>query len=138
VWLADISGTKKGDGKVWFHKIFSNIRRWNRVIFKVFANSRTRPFDAVLGTAVRTSSLYINKRHPVLHAKRLETKYRTSDILTIQESTDNVIKVFLPRRYSVVFMDHNIRTINYRTVQYNLTYKGKCFKSQSYILQIYP
>ena len=53
--------------------------------------------DAVLVTAVRISSLDIEKLYRVLHAKRLETKYGTS-VLTIRESSDNVTKVFLSLR----------------------------------------
>ena len=53
--------------------------------------------DAVLVTAVRISSLDIEKLYRVLHAKRLETKYGTS-VLTIRESYDNVTKVFLSLR----------------------------------------
>ena len=74
-----------------------------------------------VGTAVRIFGLDIDKRYPVLHVERLETKYGTSVLLTIRESTDNVIKVFLPHRYSIVFSDDDITTINDMTVQYHLT-----------------
>ena len=65
--------------------------------------------DAVLGSTVRISSLDLETRYPVLHAERLETKYGTSFFLTISESTNNVIKIFLPRRYIVVFTDEDIK-----------------------------
>ena len=55
--------------------------------------SVTKFRDALLGTAVRISSIDIDKRYPVLHAERLETKYGTSVILTIRESSGNVISV---------------------------------------------
>ena len=55
--------------------------------------SVTKFRDALLGTAVRISSLDIDKRYPVLHAERLETNYGTSVILTIRESSGNVISV---------------------------------------------
>jgi hypothetical protein len=90
----------------------------------------------VLGSAVGISSLDIDKRYPVIHADRLETKYVTSVLLTICDSTNNVIEVFLPHRYRVVFTDNDITSINGITVQYHMTYKGRCFKSNSYILQI--
>jgi hypothetical protein len=54
--------------------------------------------DSVLGTAVRISSLNIDTRYPVLHAGKLDMIYGTSVLLTIRESIDNVIKVFLLRR----------------------------------------
>ena len=87
--------------------------------------------DAVLETAVRISSLYIDKRYPVLQAERIETKYGTSVLVTISESTDNVIKVFLQRRYRMAFTEDYVTAINDKTVLYHLTYKGKCFKSNS-------
>jgi hypothetical protein len=92
--------------------------------------------DALFGTAVRISSLAIDKSYPVLHTERLETKYGTSVLLTLLGSDDNVTKVFSPKRYSVVFADDCTTTVNDMTVQYHMTLKGKCFKSNSYILQI--
>ena len=91
-----------------------------------------------MGTVGRISRLDIDKSYPVLHAERLETKYGTAVLLTISESADNVIKVFLQLRYSIVFSYDDITTINDMTVQYHLTYKGKRFKPNSYILQIDP
>jgi hypothetical protein len=61
--------------------------------------------DAVSVAAVNVSSLYMDARYPVLHAERVETKYGPSIRLTIREGEDNIIKVFLPRRYSEVFTD---------------------------------
>ena len=85
----------------------------------------------LLGTVVRISSLDIGERYPILHVERLETKYGTSVRLTIRESTDNIIKVFLSRRYSMVFSEDDITAIIDKTLLYHLTYKGKCFKSNS-------
>jgi hypothetical protein len=94
--------------------------------------------DNMLGTAVRISILDLDKLYPVLQAERFQTKYGTSVFLAIQENSVNVIKVQLPPRYSVAFKDGDITSINDMTVQYILTYKGKCFKSNSYIFQIDP
>jgi hypothetical protein len=62
------------------------------------------------------SILNIEKSYPFLYAEHLETKYGTSVLLTIRESTDNVIKVFLRRRYSVVFTEDYLIDINEKTV----------------------
>jgi hypothetical protein len=94
--------------------------------------------ECCLGYGRRISSLDVDKPYPVHHAERFDAKYWTSVLLTIRESSDNVIEVSLPCRYSVVFSEDGITAINDKTVQYQLTYKGKCIKSDSYVLDIDP
>ena len=84
--------------------------------------------DAVSGAVVRISSLDIDKRSPVLYAERLETIHGTAVLLTTRKSSDNVIKVFLQRRYSVIFTDDDITIIHGMTVQYHLTYLSEVFQ----------
>lgn len=91
--------------------------------------------DAVSGSAVNISNLHVDTRYPVLHADCVETNYGQSILLTIRENEDN-IKVFLPRRYSAVFPDEDFAVINGQALQYYLTYMGKSFSSNSYILKI--
>ena len=61
-------------------------------------------------------------RYPEVHAELVEKKYGLSILLTIHESEDNV-KVFLSRRYSVVLMEEDLADINGQTLQCYLTRK---------------
>jgi hypothetical protein len=64
--------------------------------------------DVVLDSAVRISDLIVDKVYPVLHAESVETKYGLSILLTICESDDHCVKVFLPRRYNLCFSEGDI------------------------------
>jgi hypothetical protein len=72
----------------------------------------------------------------VLRAESVDTKYGISILLTIRESEDLCVKVFLPRRYSLCFSEEDVKQVNEQTVQYKLIYKGLSSTSRSYILQI--
>jgi hypothetical protein len=85
--------------------------------------------DVVLDSAVRIDDLIVYKLYPVLRAESVETKYGPSNLLTIRESDDHCVKVFLPRRYSLCFSEEDVVAVNERTVNYRLIYKG--FSSNS-------
>jgi hypothetical protein len=78
--------------------------------------------------------LAMDKPYPVLRAESVVTKYGLS-ILTILESEDLCLKMFLPRRYSLC-SEKDIKEVNEQTVHYRLIYKGLSSTSRSYILQI--
>jgi hypothetical protein len=92
--------------------------------------------DVVLDSAVRIGDLTVDKVYPVLRAESLDTKYGLSILLTIRESDDHCVKVFLPRRYSLCFSEEDVSAVNERTVNYRLIYKGLRSTSRAYILQI--
>jgi hypothetical protein len=91
--------------------------------------------DVVLDSAVHIGDLTVDKPYPVLRAESVDTKYGLS-ILTIRESEDHCVRVFLPRLYSQSFSDENAATVNEQTVYYRLIYKGLASNSRSCILQI--
>ena len=92
--------------------------------------------DAVSGTAVNVTSLYMGTRYPVLQCERVDTKYGASVRLTLREDAeDNVIHVLLPRHYGAAITD-DMAAINARTIQYYLTYKGKSATSNRPTLQM--
>ena len=92
--------------------------------------------DAVSTAAVNESSLYMDTSYPVFYVTRVKTKYEQSKRLPIRDGDHNIIKVLLPLRYSAVFTDEDVADIKGQTVQYYLTYKGKCTSSKSSILQL--
>jgi hypothetical protein len=48
----------------------------------------------------------------VLRAERVETKYGVSILLTVRESSVDVVRVYLSKSYTDVFTDPNIASIN--------------------------
>jgi hypothetical protein len=92
--------------------------------------------NVVSPATVSVSSLYIDHSYPVSHPEHVETKFGPTIRLEISEQDDNIFRVFLPRRYSEVFTDEGVATINEQTVLYHLVYKGKRPSSKAQILLI--
>ena len=86
------------------------------------------------GAVVSISSIYQDTRYPVLHTERVEMKYGTSVQLTIREAEENIVKMFLPCRYSEIFTDEDMADIN-KTMQYYLIYEGNISANNSFLLQ---
>jgi hypothetical protein len=72
----------------------------------------------------------------VLYAKSIQTKFGPIVLLTLQDSTIQLVKVFLPRPYGIMFTRNNIHAINEKTVTHALKYKGTCLKSKAFMLDI--
>jgi len=45
-------------------------------------------------TTVSTRSLEINKMYPIVHAKRINTKFGCTVLLSIQDSKAKIVKIF--------------------------------------------
>jgi len=52
------------------------------------------------------------------------------------ESLQTFLKVFLPRRYGVLFSDEEMQRINEKTLSLSLKYLGTHASTNSYILEI--
>jgi hypothetical protein len=90
--------------------------------------------DVKLESSVLIGDLDVDKNYPVLRADSMDTKYGPFILLTIRESDDHCVKVFLPRRYSLCFSEEDVVAVNERAVNYRLIYKGLSATSGSYIL----
>ena len=89
------------------------------------------------GAAVNVTALYTGTRYPVLHCERVESNYGEAVCLTLrEEGDDNIIRLFLPRRYGATITDEDVAAINHHTSQYYLSYKGKSATSNLSMLQI--
>jgi hypothetical protein len=73
---------------------------------------------------------------PVLRAERLQTRYGTTVLLTLRESVERCVNVFLPKRFTQVFTDDDIAGINDGRVTVNLTYHGQCEQTSAYQLSL--
>jgi hypothetical protein len=92
--------------------------------------------EATSTQAVRISSLENDRKYPIVHADRITTKFGPTVLFSIKDNPYNIVKCFLPKRYSSVITDVDIDSINSKTVSLNLIYKGLCEKSKSYKLAI--
>ena len=97
---------------------------------------KTRFQAATSCSSVKIGTLEVERKYPIIHAERVETKFGQSVLLTILDSPMNSVKVFLPKGYSAVVRDDDIDDINSNRVSLNLIYKGTCVKTKSYILAI--
>jgi hypothetical protein len=77
-----------------------------------------------------------NKRYEITNAERMVTKYGPTVLISIKESEFSIVKLFFPKRYSSVFTDDDITSINTKKVSLHLIYKGLCEKTNSYILEV--
>jgi len=74
-----------------------------------------------------------------LRGSKEEREFRGSrpNMATLRaESPQTFLKVFLPRRYGVLFSDEELRRINEKTLSLSLKYLGTNTTTNSYILEI--
>jgi len=93
-------------------------------------------FQESTAYAVSIASLEPQNRYPIVRAKRLTTRFGMSVVFTLRSSDTNVVHVFLPQRYSDVFTDADIHSINSGAVELNLVFKGVCDSTKSYLLVV--
>jgi len=57
-------------------------------------------------------------------------------MLSIRDLDEQLVQIFLPKRYSNCVSDEDMAKINSRTIYLNLVYKGMCEKTKSYLLVV--
>jgi len=92
--------------------------------------------EATTTASVNISSLIQNRPYPIVHAKRINTKYGPTFLLSIRDVDEKLVDIFLSKRYANVVTDEDLENINSRSVYLNLVYKGLCESSRSYLLAI--
>jgi hypothetical protein len=85
---------------------------------------------------IKISALKSDNAYPIERAEKLQTRFGEAILLTLQESPLSYVKVFLPRRYGVLFTEADLKSINEKIVSLSLRYHGICPDSNSYILAI--
>jgi len=86
---------------------------------------------------IKISALKQNVPYPIERAERVQTRYGETVLATLRaESPQMFLKVFLPRRYGVVFIDEELQRINEKTLALSLKYLGTHASTNSYILEI--
>ena len=93
---------------------------------------------------VHFTSLKVDHKYPIVNAERVRTRYGETVLLSISDNLSLsvldlkplLLKVFLPKRYALVFTDEDISSINEGSSVLNLVYKGTCKKTNALILSI--
>jgi len=103
--------------------------------FQMDLSSKFRMISAC--EQIKISALKQNVPYPIERAERVQTKYGETVLATLRaESAQTFLKVFLPRRYGVLFSDEEVRHINEKTLSLSLKYLGTNTSKNSYILEI--
>jgi len=86
---------------------------------------------------IKIGAVMQNTPYPIERAERVQTKYGETVLATLRaESPQTFLKVFLPRRYGVLFSDVELRRINEKTLSLSLKYLGTNTTTDSYILEL--
>ena len=93
-------------------------------------------FEAEDCDMIKIDQMVLNKKYPNVRAKRVNTQYGGSVLLTVEDSPEQLVKVFLPNRYSVLFTNDDIECINSKCVELHLIYMGICQNTKSHKLEI--
>jgi hypothetical protein len=87
--------------------------------------------------SVRISTLEEGKHYPVAQAQRQQTVNGSTVMLTLRTSDSHKnIKIFLPKRYSLIFKDEYIQKINNGTCCYHLRHHGLYPNSRAFKLTL--
>jgi hypothetical protein len=76
----------------------------------------------------------MDRKYPINRAERIVTRYTPVVLLSIKDKPYNIVKFFMPKRYSTVFNSEDIKSINSQKDALRLVYNELCDKSNLYTL----
>ena len=85
---------------------------------------------------IKVDQMLVNRKYPIVRAKLVNTKFGETVLLTIENSSERLVKVFLSNKYSVLFTDEDIESLNSKSAQLNLIYKGTFLNTKYHNLGI--
>jgi hypothetical protein len=92
--------------------------------------------EADISDVIQASEMDIGRRYPICNARRVETRYGPSVLLTIDGFRERPVSLFLPKRYSAVFSDDDICRIHSKRSLFHIVYNGTDDQSKAYIMSI--
>jgi hypothetical protein len=92
--------------------------------------------EAASSYAIKISTMEVDRKYQITHAKRMVTKYGPTVLIGINDSEYNIVKVFMPKRYGSIFTDDDMNSMNSQKAALRLIYKVLCEKTKSYILAV--
>jgi hypothetical protein len=88
------------------------------------------------GNTVKIITLKMHSAYPIERVEKVQACFGEAVLLTLRESPQTYVKVFLPRRYGALFTEDDLKAINKKSVSLALRYYGNCPESNSYILEL--
>ena len=92
--------------------------------------------EADVSDVIKVSEMQIGRKYPITRARRIDTKYGKSVLLTLLEGDGHSVNAFLPKRYAAVLTDDDIDKIRSKRVNLGIIYNGTCEKTRAYRLEI--
>ena len=92
--------------------------------------------EADVTDVIRVSEMQVGRKYPITRARRIDTKYGGSVLLTLLEGDGHFVSVFLPKRYAAVLTDEDIDKIRSKHVNLSIIYNGTCEKTKAFRLEI--
>ena len=92
--------------------------------------------DVSSTSAVNISYLEKEKLYSIITAERVQTKYGISVVLTIKSSSQDALRVFLPKYFTLIFSVVDMDMMNKEMVMINQVYHDTCQKSSVYLLSL--
>jgi putative transposon-encoded protein len=89
--------------------------------------------DATSCHSVKMSSLKVDRKYPITFTEKTVTKFGSTVLISIRDTSFHTVKVFIPKRYGSAFSDAEIEDINTEKLSLHLIYKGTCDKTKSHI-----
>ena len=86
--------------------------------------------------AIKLPSLKMNTAYPIERAEKLQARFGEAILLTLQESPETFVKIFLPSSYGALFTENDMNSINEKSVSLSLKYLGNCPTLNSHIIEI--
>ena len=76
--------------------------------------------EATAYASVNVNTLEPHKLYTIIRAKRITTIYGPKVVLTLRIAEINIVKIFLPKRFSDVVSDEDINALNSKAVSLHL------------------
>jgi len=71
-------------------------------------------------TSISINSLIMNRPYAIVHAKRVNTMYGPTVLLSLRDSDEKLVQIVLPKRHANVMTDEDMEKINSRSIYLNL------------------
>jgi hypothetical protein len=78
---------------------------------------------------VKITTLKMDSAYSIEQVEKFQTRFGEAVLLTLRESPQTYVKLFLPRRYGALFTEDDLRAINEKGVSLALRYHGNCPES---------
>jgi len=85
---------------------------------------------------IQVSEMEVGRRYQISNARRIDTKYGSSVLITIDGFGDHPVNVFLPKRYSSIFTDDDICRIHSKRTVLHIIYNGTDERTKAYKMSL--